>query len=261
MPLISGLSRLSVLPPRPQDFTSGLIGWWPFIGGALSDHSGFGSATTGNGAYTPGIGLPGPCITSSAVNTVTISPSAQLATTPAISVACWVNMSSLANSYTALVKIIAGSLVNSVGLYVKSNGQQAIYIQTGASTTVDLDGIGPTMSTGVWYHLVATYDSVNGILYYANGNFFTNTAASGTIYYGGSAVTLGLGYDPNTASRQLSGSIADVRIYSRSLTRAEVFQLFSQSIAFPIGIGEGEMPALLKRTLVPYSGLKTYIRR
>jgi hypothetical protein len=79
-----------------------------------------------------------------------------------------------------------------------------------------------TLSAGIWWHLCATWDSIN-LRFYVNGNLEATTAVSsvknntGTLYL---ATNVSNDY-------YFSGSVDDVRFYTRVLTPAEVFQLYA----------------------------------
>lgn len=111
-------------------------------------------------------------------------------------------------------------------------------IRSGNAYALSWDG-GPvtatgatTLQSGTWYHLVHTWDATNGLRIYVNGALDGSAAqsvftASGLANYVavGSPLPGGTACSTDTGTG-FAGSIDDARVYSRSLSAAEVKQLY-----------------------------------
>ena len=98
------------------------------------------------------------------------------------------------------------------------------------------ENIGPTPRKA-WAHWVTVWDARAGRLYqYVNG---VGIGVAATTNAGSSGGTLTIGREGS--SRQFSGSIAEVRIYNRSLTPSEVLQNYNATKQKYQGITKGLM--------------------
>ena len=151
----------------------------------------------------------------------------------AITVSAWVKFNSLTNDYSAIVHKGPDPYYE---YFVKSNGKLAVFI-TASEGYRNYDGTGIyVLTTGLWYHLVFTYDSVGGLKGYVNGNLDNSVAANGTL----STPTgnLSIARDSVTAGRYVNGIISSVSIYNRALSAQEIAWLY----AFPYAMFEEESP-------------------
>jgi len=110
-------------------------------------------------------------------------------------------------------------------LLVRSDGKLAAYIR--ATTDISVDPATTALATNTWYHVVLTYDSVNGLKLYLNGVQDGSAAGNGVLIATGT--TTWITNDSGTAGRFLAGSMDDVRIYRRALTVSEVVALYRDS--------------------------------
>lgn len=218
-----------------NDYTlnnSSLVGWWTFDGknvvdGAAMDRTP--NALTGtlkniatSTFYVAGkIGQAFNFISASSQQ-VTVAPNSALDVT-AVTVSAWVKGTSFPNAYNGILQ--RGNAAHFYEYFVKSNGKIGYFILPNSG--VFCDGLGvTTLSTGIWYHVVMTYNSVQGLIGYVNGVQDCSVAPNGII---GSVVgtTLAIGNDFFTAGRFFNGSIDDVRVYNRALSATEVQQLYN----------------------------------
>ncbi|MBI2542782.1 MAG: tail fiber domain-containing protein [Candidatus Aenigmarchaeota archaeon] len=81
--------------------------------------------------------------------------------------------------------------------------------------------ISTSFTTGVWYHVVGTYDSSSGSMKaYVNGVLESTVAGSGTITTG--RRPLYIGTSEQDFARVWNGTIDEVRIYNRALSAEEI---------------------------------------
>lgn len=125
----------------------------------------------------------------------------------AITLSAWVNPTAL-SSYQAIVSHLGFTAPES-SMWLNSTGQLSMGFQ--ATTFKYSDGGAVSVSTGVWSHVAASYDSSAGATRYING------AADGTISPNGALNTTScetnIGYD-FSGSYYFGGSIDEARISS-----------------------------------------------
>lgn len=137
-------------------------------------------------------------------------------TTAARTTACWVKANSFPGAYNTIISTVNNDATPcGFDIHVKSNGKLACYITcTTGSATKSYDGTGTTLSTGIWYYLVLTYDSSAGLIGYINGSVDGTATPAGTIL-AGSALTFNLGNNkPNVSTRFFDGLIDEARVSS-----------------------------------------------
>ena len=151
--------------------------------------------------------------------------------------AAWVKATAWNNAYTSIISRteLGGAIAT---LLVKSNGKLAIYL-AGTGGTVDYDGSGTyTLSTGVWYHVAFTYDSVNGLVGYVNGNVDQTAGANGTLVT--TTEDIWIGAHPTIPGRYHYGLIDEVAIWNSSLNSTQIADLAAGSITpgslSPVGL-------------------------
>lgn len=80
---------------------------------------------------------------------------------------------------------------------------------------------GGTVKTGVWTHLVGTYDGVS-LNIYENGKLIKRAAASGTPTTSTSAVSIGRWYSDIANNYMFDGQVAQARFYTEALSKSQV---------------------------------------
>lgn len=140
----------------------------------------------------------------------------------AFSMSCWVKFTNFASA-----RYFYGFGTNS------NNNRVTMRCDNSTTLLIDDNGVGtafpsvPTMSTGVWYHIVYTYPG-SGDIYtlYFNGNLIgtannTRPPNTGTGF-------VGLGTYTNTSTAEnLIGSMDEAGIWNVALTSGEVTQLYN----------------------------------
>ena len=86
------------------------------------------------------------------------------------------------------------------------------------------------LSTGVNYHVAGTYDGIT-VRLYLDGIEILSQNVNWTLQV--TSIPLGIGRNLQTGTDWFSGTIDDVRLYNRALTKAEIKQLFSIESPIP----------------------------
>jgi hypothetical protein len=160
-------------------------------------------------------------------NVITIPATPNLSS-PAISVEAWFNdnVSHTTTYGTVLVLNLSSGAGGSFALFNNNTNHPAVYVYTSASVYVNYDvGGGPVFCpAGFWCHIIATYDSVNGLNVYQSSSV-ENVAANGTAVSGNS--TSLIGYQSPTGQPYFNGHIGPIRVWNRALAAGEVNCLIS----------------------------------
>jgi glucose/arabinose dehydrogenase len=200
--------------------STGLVASYGFneaTGTAVTDGSGRGNAGSINGATRTTAGRFGGALSFDGVNDfVAIADSASLDLTTSLTISAWVRPTTLTDWRTVLMK--EGS---STGL------NYALYSSTGSNLPggyLDIGGVDRELKatvpvvTTAWRHLTLTYDGttmrmyIDGVLRGSRAQTGALAASTGPLKIGGNAVW----------GEWFTGLIDEVRIYSRSLTAAEI---------------------------------------
>jgi len=208
---------------------TGLIGWWNMdtnnINGAtVYDKSGFGNDGTMFLGPTTSIGKIKQALNFN--NSYIWASDAKLKPTSGITVATWVKFDSLSPANQGLVNRRKVDGVNQGYEMETANNTVAlcVYVTGGWKCSPNSN---QGLITGVWYHIAGTYDGSNVRTYINGVEFGTGTAASGAITYDATG-NLYMGAEEG-ASRNLFGSMDDVRVYNRALSAQEVTQLYNSA--------------------------------
>ncbi|HVV39412.1 MAG TPA: LamG domain-containing protein [Candidatus Paceibacterota bacterium] len=209
---------------------TGLVGLWTFDGADLTDKI-YDRSGSGNNAYFDsasatssrkaigklGQGLRWPGTAAYArVATFSNPPSS------AMSICAWIKTSS--DGVLLNINRNVGNIVNE-GIFKIATGKLLFWDYNGSSYGF-VDGSGysnTTVTNGMWHHICFTKNGTAGT-YYLDG------AADGT-KTGGLSISYGtadwvLAADYRDSSTYFSGSMDDVRIYNRTLSAAEIKQLY-----------------------------------
>jgi len=213
---------------------SGLVGWWKFDG-HLSDSGNNQYDGTAIGTPTYSSGQFGKAVTfdgSTSYTSVGATSAANGITS--YSVSAWVNLAS--STVTEQFVFARGSSNTYNGqLYLYVNAHEInLDVESVNTAHVTASSSAVIINTNTWYYVTATVDGSNAYIY-VNGVLNSTTALSG----GATALmTAGTAYDNQTTigaqtfssftpQNMLNGSIDDVRFYSRTLSQAEITQLYS----------------------------------
>lgn len=111
----------------------------------------------------------------------------------------------------------------------ENNGQQLkVRVDTANNNDTSWDiNVGNAFPLATWNHLVVSYESGSGIKAYVNDQLIaTNSRVSGDIIKPEYFFTLGRGYEDGVVTKDIIGTMDDLRIYNRAITSSEVGELF-----------------------------------
>jgi len=140
---------------------------------------------------------------------------------------------SVGNLQTLLAKATSSTSVEYLLTINSVGGVDLVFHKNAASFGSYIVGTGSTAYIpNQWTHVVATYDGGlldTGIKVYINGVDDTGTPISGGAYDGQSNTTADLliGNRNTSSGQEMSGKMADVRIYDSALTAAQVSDLYA----------------------------------
>jgi len=107
------------------------------------------------------------------------------------------------------------------------NGKGFFFIFSCTGGAVQAYKYGDIMDINKWYHLVATYDTTNGLKAYVNGTLEASASANGGIKSTNKALFIGA---RNGLYNFFNGIIDEVAIYNRSLSADEILEHYKRGI-------------------------------
>ncbi len=137
----------------------------------------------------------------------------------AITVVAWVKIDSLPGAYGCWF-----SSKPATSGYIRSDGKLALYLSTD-TTGPSYDPGTITLSTGRWYHLAFSYDAVVGGAGYVDGVLDGTTSASNNLRTLSNTVRFGV----DDGGQYFDGTIDDLRIYNRVLSKGEIIGLRTEA--------------------------------
>jgi hypothetical protein len=158
---------------------------------------------------------------------VMVPPSTSIdSITTAVTMAAWIYIDGSITDYaTAISRQIGTGYGQHYHLSIRSDLTPALFITTPASMQVFISGPTP-ISQQTWVHIAGTYDGTTARLY-LNGAEVINAPVSGPFATETNPVILsgnGNGTGPSYTER-IPGRLADVMLYRRALSAAEIVQL------------------------------------
>jgi Concanavalin A-like lectin/glucanases superfamily len=194
-----------------------LVGWWPLDDGAGTvaiDATGNGNDGTINGTpqWVPGM-IGGALEFNGSDNYIDCGDSPTFIIPVNITIACWIKVNAFTTNWQAIVTTGDGSW----RVHRSSSSNNVAWGTSGVAPT-DLTGT-TDVSTGDWFHIAATYDGTQKILY-INGAVDATSDSTGNI--GDSTYNVNIGENNQATGRYFDGIIDDVQIYNRALSEAEV---------------------------------------
>jgi hypothetical protein len=224
-----------VVPAHPDDgalavdarvLLDGLVAWYPlddeFATATARDASGHGHDGHCASCPTTALGRRGERVAAFDGNAqfVSVASAPELRFAAGFTVAAWVAPGRIPSGYDSIVAQPVGAASgNSYQLDIAANDLAEYYDgQDLYSTTM--------VSPGTWIHIAGTWDGSTKRLYVDGVR--ENQAASGVVSF--DTQSLVLGCDTTTAAQTnfLFGSLADVVLYNRTLSDAEVALLATQ---------------------------------
>jgi len=164
-----------------------------------------------------------------------IADNALLDVTSGITLAAWVKFDSVAEQ-AILSKWGTGANEASYSMGTHWVTNDEFYLALDSNGTVPgsyfVTSTNANLTTGVWYHLVATWDADNGTLLYMDGKQLA-TSATGTpptvVFAGVNDLFLGA-FDGG--GNPLDGQLDEAQIFSYALTSSQISNLYMQGTAF-----------------------------
>ncbi len=232
------------------------VSYWP-----LSDPSGTTAtdlASTNPGTYTGGftLGGSGPSAAfggSTAFNGstgyVTVPNAAGLNITGAISLECWVKFTAVSTGSSNFPGLVA-KYGSANGYFLSLHGNDGgllanrPYFGLIKSSTEKDTGTGyAAVTTGVWYHVVATYDNVNPMVLYINGVQVVSTNNGASILGANTNALTLANWTPAGVTTFLNGSLAGCAVYNTALSAAQVIRHYQVGTNTPVLDGLGSAPS------------------
>ena len=201
-----------------NNLNAGLVAYWPFNGNTrdVTPYSENGTLVGSPSLTTDRKGRANSAYSFNGSTQSITYPTGSLPTS-AITVSAWVKQSGLASFYNLINNqwtVNGGWLLYTDGTGIPRFGVYEASAQHNASCATG------SFTSGVWHHLVGTYDG-STVKLYLDGNVCTTTAStSGSLAY---TTTISVGSTSGGATH----SIDDVRIYNRALTASEVSALYN----------------------------------
>lgn len=249
-----------------------LVGHWTLdeAAGPANDSSATNADGTWNGGPTASNLTPNPAISTNCINLDGVDDFVNIdqggfaaldALSAQISVSAWVNLDVLGAERKVVAKWGDTPAFDACWLLTVYAADVNFWIQPAAGGQVAA-GSGTTLSTGVWHHLVGTYDGAT-LRLYINGIQAANTPLAGTIRTSAIPVRIGAGSGTTVAQEEpVDGRIDDVRIYDRAITPAEVTSLWTTMLPNTFTLTAAGQPAQIFLSWTAAAGATSYeVRR
>jgi hypothetical protein len=215
-----------------------LRGYWQLDGSSIDNsgngNNGMDTAVSYSPAYGRFNGGQGGLYSTASGSKSVISSSLGIDGTNApLTLEAWVNLKSLPSSSSEYAIVFQGSSVNQVSytLAVANNYYSTIGLLFWANRNAvsqSYAGYNTTLSTGIWYHLVGTFDGSTIKLYF-NGNLVASTASSGN---GSSGLSSETAISDRVGNDHADAYIDEVAVFSRALSPQEISQYYQWATSF-----------------------------
>ncbi len=160
---------------------------------------------------------------------IDLGNSTQVQPVKEMSISAWINASSLA-TYRGIVSCMYnGASYDGFALRLDDTSSNKIQFVINSTTQIKSTS---TITTGQWYHLVATYDGANIKLYF-NGSLESSTSLTGNIDYSDGSRTTNIGslYSVGANEFEFTGQINQVSIFDYALSASQVTTLWGGGTA------------------------------
>lgn len=150
-------------------------------------------------------------------------PLATAEPTVAITLMGWAYSTTTASGQGVVGRTISSGGPGPYYLSIQTTGNIRFSLRTSAVTNFTTDNTPFTADR--WYHLAGTWDG-STMNIYINGLFSTSTAKTGTLSTATVGTVIEIGKQGVGSNSPMQGHIADVRIYNRALTAAEIRNIY-----------------------------------
>lgn len=209
-----------------------LVGHWKLDdlnGTSAADSSGYNNTGTLQGAATfNNSGVLSGSVTLDGTNSyisITDTTDSVFDITSNLTLAAWVNLNSC-GSYEGL--ITKGNTQQNYSLQISSGCTPQFEYNNGSQFTQNSTS---SISTGSWNHVAVTHDG-SDVRFYINGVLDRTVSGIGDFVIGDDPVIIG--DDIFGGSNYLDGMVDDARIYSATLTPAQIFDIYEQGAPFQL---------------------------
>lgn len=222
-------------------FTTGLTAWWTFDGkdmvSNINDATGnasngylvnFTSTTTAPGQYGQALTLNG----SNQFATVTDATAVRVGPTN-LTISGWFKSNGFAAQQTVISKGQNGPPWSSpfLSYMIRVNSATAIEFDVGTSATYSAYAqnlpAGNSLQTGKWYMATMTWDG-STVRSYLNGQVLGTKAftSTGLVNYTSKPTIIGADFGASPTTSNFNGQLDDIRMWNRTLSAAEILQLY-----------------------------------
>jgi hypothetical protein len=159
---------------------------------------------------------------------VSIPSAASIKNTSTLSLEGWVFISSAMNYYGGIIGKGISDSQEEYCLLVHSVNSK-VYMDVGSSGGPYTDAT-YSFSLNTWYHIIGTHERTAGsssIKIYINGSLLSSTTVNPTNTVNDNATNVSIGSRFNGGTSVWNGKIATARIYTRTLSAAEVLQNYN----------------------------------
>ncbi len=219
--------------PNPCWLAEGLVGYWQFDEGSGSvahDSSGYGNDGAIYGGATWVEGVCGPALDFDGSSSYVQASTVNVDYLTVSALVWWDYFYPDNHGHAPISNANSGSPWSG---YVLSGGSDPPYnyYQFPLGTTGSTQPVSITstpLNTGLWYHIVVTYDG-QWLKGYLDGQLVAETTASGTVRPATNPLLFGRPYYPSSPYT-FNGTLDEVRIYNRALTAAEAWELYQSTV-------------------------------
>ena len=224
--------EISLAASLPGTLRTGLVAYFPLEEDAEdhSDHRITGKVVNAGFQRDPATGKPGLQVNGTATSYVVVPRTAALEPTDGITISMWVKGAPGQASGYGWGTVLRKADSCQPGYYIRGGGISSFQLHGANPCAGDVVGVSfAAFNDKQWQHVVATYARAEGVATtYQDGELVNQHACtqsllhSGDLYIGGAAVASDDG--------GFRGLIAEVRIYNRGLSTAEVRALYNSGL-------------------------------
>ncbi len=224
------------------EITDGLVGYWPLDEGSGTTTADVWSGTHNgiveNGAtwVTGKIGSALDFTGGAGGGDVSITQHADLMPVDAFSVQAWASWDSHTTTWAGIVSNSFDTGDDESGYILFGWNYDSAWFGQRTNATEYTEINGGTVGTGIWRHLVATYDG-SFMRIYVDGSETGSTAKSGPVDYVTEPEELSIGrFHDDNEDVSFDGQIDEVALWNRALTPAEVVELYNGGTGTPLDL-------------------------
>jgi|GEM_PF-4104967 len=214
------------------DWNNSLVGWWRFDdvngSGHPTDYKGVNNGTLQGGALINSTGKLGDAAHFDGVNDQITTSATSLYKLQDFSVSFWVYPKQ--QDATIVAVIDYDHAPNWVVQSENAQGARTYYLAYYDGTTWQNSNTqGINFTDNVWQHVTYVKSGLSTKGYKDGVEVYSRTNTNANVDYEAGDLALAMGYSPDNAGREFTGSLDDVLIFNRSLSAAEIQSLYQAS--------------------------------